>query len=206
MVGAMALLFVGLLLGPGVANAQTSCSDYLYDTNLYVACVGGPSLTVTPGTIPPGGTITVDLAGWHPGSNVTITIGCNGSPVALGSIAIGPDTKGSGNFTVPADCPLGPQVVTGTGPDMLDNVTSREGPVVIAANATTTTTVSGGGGGGGSGSGGSGSGSSGSGGSGSLPSTGSNTGRLVTIGAALVVIGASALYGSARSRRSAKVE
>lgn len=209
----LALLLVSvvpayLFLGATPASAQaTSCVDYLSDLNLYLACSGGPTLTVTPGTSSPGGNITVEVSGWLPGSTVAITISCNGSPVALGNITIGSNSQGTGNFTVPVDCPLGPQVATGTGPNMLNVITSREGPIVLVSS---TTTLPGGGGSGSGGSGnnsggGSGSGGSGS-GSGALPNTGSNTGRMVTLGSALIVIGGAALYGSLRSRSTKRSE
>jgi len=193
-----------LFLGAHPASAQaTSCVDYLSDLNLYLACSAGPTLTVTPGTSSPGGNITVEVSGWLPGSVVAITITCNGSPIALGNITIGANSQGTGNFTVPVDCPLGPQVVTGTGPNMLNVTTSREGPIVLVSSTTTSAI------GGGAGSGGSGNnsgGGSGSGGAGSLPNTGSNTGRMVTLGSALIVIGGAALYGSLRNRSTRRSE
>lgn len=64
------------------------------------------------------------------------------------------------------------------------------------STAVSSTVSGGGGGGGGAGAGG------GSGGSGTLPQTGSDSGRLMGIGVALLVLGGAALYGSSRARRS----
>ncbi len=175
-----------VFLAPSPAQAQaTSCIDYLSDVNLYLVCSGGPTITVTPGQTTPGSQVLVNLTGWLPGSSVAVSIMCGASTVALGNVTIGANAIGEASFTVPATCPLGPTSVSGTGPSMLNEQTTREGPVVLVSSTVVTptpTTVP----------------------STNLPVTGSDsTGRLVTLGASLLVIGAAALYGSLRSRNTA---
>ncbi len=171
----------GLLMGAGAAHAQAvNCAPYVSDTNLYLACIGGATIT-GPGTAMPGDTITVNLSGWAPGSTVTITIDCAGTQVNIGSVNIGAGATGSGNVTIPASCPTGPTTVTGTGTNMGDQATSANFPIVLGTQTSTTPTtvpVT------------------------QIPVTGAETGRLVTIGAALVVIGSAALYGSLRARQA----
>jgi len=180
----LALVAMGgfLLIAPSPAQAQaTSCVDYLSDLNLYLVCSGGPTITVTPGETTPGSQVLVNLTGWLPGSSVAVSIMCGSDSLALGNVTIGANAIGEASFTVPATCPLGPTSVSGTGPSMLNEQTTREGPVVLVSSAVVTTVPST-----------------------NLPVTGSDsTGRLVTLGASLLVIGAAALYGSLRSRNTA---
>lgn len=192
------LAFGALVLPANAASAQpSSCDDYIAQTiDLYLSCLPGPTITVNPGTTTPGGAITVDLAGWLPGSSVTITITCNGVAVTLGNVAIGDNASGQGTFTVPSDCPAGSQVVTANGPNMLGVNTTREGPVVLTTSGGNNNNNNGNNNGG----------NSGGGGSGSLPNTGFGAGKLVTIGAALVVIGSAALYGAVRARRTNTID
>lgn len=171
MVSGLLLLMFGFT-APAASAQVEDCSDYISESiDLYLACAGGPQITVNPGTTTPGGTITVDLSGWLPGSSVTVSILCNGTQITLGNVSIGEGATGQGVFTVPSTCPNGPTSVSAAGFDMKNDPATVEGAVVINSVPT------------------------------NLPLTGSDTGKLVTTGAALVVIGAAALYGSLRGRR-----
>lgn len=198
---------------PAPVAAQATCVDYLYDINLYLACAGGPTITVFQVTPPPGGPITVDLQSWLPGSSVQITIDCGGGPVPVGTVDVLADAHGAAAVVVPANCPPGPAIVSASGPDMLGVTVTRDAPIVVTPISTPTYTcpvvipVAG---------------------AGALadpttsdplycpplptavtvppPYTGSESTRLGALGAALVLIGASALYGSWRVRDAIGVD
>ncbi len=180
---------LGLAVGAGgAASAQTTCTDYLGDINLYLLCPVGPVLTVTPPTTAPGATVGVVATGWLPGSSVALVVDCPG-PTSLGSISIGPDAQGHADGVIPATCPPGPHVISGLGFGMLRSPFVASVPVVLGCAVAGGTVPAG-----------------------CPPSppvppvdhlvyTGAESARLASIGSALVIVGAAALYGSARARR-----
>ncbi|MCX7620794.1 MAG: hypothetical protein N2037_08145 [Acidimicrobiales bacterium] len=166
--------------------AQVDCSFYLYDLNLYLACIGGAQIGVSSTPVPcPGGPLTVTITGWKPDSTVSVTLTSgsatfNGPPITVGS-----DSTGTVTFNIPANFPAGPATLTVSGTALGETRITRDIPVEINATCE---------GGGGS------SVPTGDQGGGNLPRTGSDTGRLVGLGAALIVIGAAAVYGALRSK------
>jgi hypothetical protein len=165
--------------------------------------------------------MTVELPAVKSGSNVSVKLTSGSVVFENPSLKVGADSTGAVTFNVPADFPSGPATLTVSGTEVSDREVSipeisipeistsvsipsdistpepvkdtitrgvafaRDVPVEINATCegdTGTTTPSGDQRGG------------------NLPRTGSDTGRLVGIGAALIVIGAAAVYGALRSK------
>jgi hypothetical protein len=185
----LAAVTLGALYSGSAAMAQVSCDFYVYDLNLYLACIGGAQLGVSNTPPPcPGGPMTVNLTGWKPGSTVSVQLTSGSAVFDAPSITVGADSTGAVTFNVPANFPSGPATLTVSGTALGETAVTRDIPVEINATcegATGTTTPGGNQGGG------------------NLPRTGSDTGRLVGIGAALIVIGAAAVYGALRSKGQA---
>ncbi len=131
----------------------------------------GESITVSPASVRPGGTIDVRSTGWKAGSPVTITL--NGT--TLGTLNAGTDGVVQGTFTVPSAAALGTATVGADG-------TGSAGAALRLQ--TTITIVSG----------------SGSGATGSLPTTGADIARIVFFASLAVLVGLG-LVGIAASRR-----
>lgn len=177
------------------------------DTTSYLACVGAAALSpgadcpsgdvIIAGTVdstsgPAGSGPTMTATGFADGSDVEITLcgsgavasasaGCpSGSSVArsLGTFS----ADGSGNLNaavvIPAGTPPGPYTLAATG--FRANDLSQVAYAAIEVTCTTTT--------------------------GTLPTTGSDSGRMIAIGAALIVLGGAAIFGSTRTRRTVPVE
>ncbi len=87
------------------------------------------TITITPNTVFPGGTITVTLRGTV--FNATFTIVFRSDPVTLGTVTTDAAGTGSGVFTVPAGTAPGAHVVTAT--DIADpSITASAGVTVLA--------------------------------------------------------------------------
>ncbi len=180
-----AMAFGGLYQG-GPALAQVDCSFYLYDLNLYLACIGGAQIGVSNTPVPcPGGEMTVTVTGWKPGSSVSVQLISGSAVFDAPPILVSDESTGATTFTIPANFPVGPATLTVSGTALGETQVTRDQPVEINATCQ---------GGGGSTQPG------GDQGGGNLPRTGSDTGRLVGLGAALIVIGAAAVYGALRTR------
>jgi len=179
------------------AAAPSDCLGYLSDDlTLYLACSAGPQVEVSPATISSCQQVTVTATGFLPNSTADVTLEANGTSIALGQVSIGATAGGTATFSVPSSFPLGPATATTAGTNMLGKAFSQPSPVTVSqCGGTTSTTVyvapttaiitgttT----------------------SGSLPRTGSDSGRLIGIGAGLIVLGGAAVYGSLRSRRSAQ--
>ena len=172
----------------GVASAGApTCDFYLYDSDLYLICLGGPAIVADPGEVPAGQSVTITLSGWLPNSDVEVSIVVDGTGdvIIVGTVTVDGEGNGTIVWNVPADFPAGPVTVVGDGLDFQEQATTRTDAVlVLQANASTSSTAPGG-----------------DNGSGNLPVTGSDSGFLVGIGAAMIVVGAAAVYGATRSRR-----
>lgn len=180
------------------AAVPSDCLGYLSsDLTLYLACSAGPQVEVSPATISSCQQVTVTATGFLPNSTADVTLEANGTSIALGQVSIGATASGTATFSVPSSFPLGPATATTAGTDMLGKAFTQPSPVTVSECGGTTTTTSG---------------TptttsqiiSGTTTSGSLPRTGSDSGRLIGIGAGLIVLGGAAVYGSLRSRRSAQ--
>lgn len=178
----------GLAAFGGAASAGTgqgNCGSYLYDTDLYLMLLGGPAITVDPASVAPGASITISLSGWEPGSTVEVAVvDSAGVTHPVGPVTIDGESLGSIVWSVPANVATGPATVQATGIGCLEVQTTVEAAIdVLGDNVPTTpvpTTPST---------------------TGQLPVTGSSTtGPLVGVGAALLVVGAAAVYGARRNR------
>lgn len=201
-VAVLALLWaagLGAMVGSpaaGAAPAQgappTDCTGYLSgDLALYLACSAGPRVEVSPATVSTCEQVTVTVDGYLPDSTAQAVLESNGTSSPLGPISVSATTaNGTATFPVPGSFPLGPANAVVSGKDMFGNDITKVVPVTVTACGPDTTpapttivtgTTTGG----------------------SLPVTGSDSGRLIGIGAGLIVLGAAAVYGARRSRTSA---
>ena len=106
----------------------------------------------------------------------------------VGGIQVDGTGTGQTTWLVPPGTPVGPATVIAVGIDFLEQPSERTRAIAICDTAppSTPTTADGG---------------DGTGQQGTLPRTGSDSGRLVGLAAALIVIGAAAVYGATRGRR-----
>lgn len=190
LVAALVVLGVGVV-SQGVASAEPECDASLFilpgggfDLAAYLQCQNPD--TTTP-EVTPGGEVVIQGGGYAPFSEVVVVL-CvgecddpgdpNPDDIILGTVM----TDQFGNFVWEGQLPAGIEEgdyeleVEGLDPDGEPLVLTYEIEVVEADN-----------------------------GGGDLPYTGSNTGRTVTIGAALVMLGAAAVTSTVRRRRSATV-
>ncbi len=123
-------------------------------------------------------TATSDETGTR-GTTVAFTIG----GLAAGELDVEADGSFSGVITVPSSLSAGTTTITGTSGDI-----TAEGPIEILGSGV---------GGNGNNNGGTG---TASGGSGALARTGFSSTPMITLGAAVLVLGAAAVYGSKRRR------
>jgi LPXTG-motif cell wall-anchored protein len=190
-------------VGASAANAQTSSCDIsqfknpdgTLDTTGYLACVQFESITAAkpasdcptaelqlaaqadPATLSPGQSTNFTAVGFAPNSDVTIFI-CS-TPVNLGTFQADSTGRVAVTVTIPAGTTLGAHTLAavGTRANGLSQVAYAAIQVVSPAPTT-----------------------------GTLPTTGSDSGKLIAMGAALVVLGGAAIFGSTRARRPATVE
>ena len=200
------------ILTPGLASAAPDCDPSRFsgpdglDLTGYLQCTNP---TVSDATVVPGGSIEFSGGGFKSNSSIDIflvpadqgggqaagTLESDGgstdimlissqaqaSPaLALGSV----ETDGSGNFstvvTIPESVAPGPYLLEARGVDPDGNpLTVSLSISVVAAGSASPVTPS----------------------SGSLPYTGSSAGRWVTLGLALLGLGAVAVWGARRERR-----
>jgi len=192
--------------GVGAAHADGTCDisdfknpDATLDTTGYLACVQAASVSAPkpaeecptadlqlmavaePSELSPGQQTQFDAVGFAPGSEVEIVL-CS-TPVSLGTFTAGADGRVSESLTVPAGTVLGAHTIAAVGKraNGLDQVAYAAITVVNPSTVTQTQ-------------------------SGSLPVTGGDNGRTIAIGAALVVLGGAAVFGSAKARKPAMVE
>lgn len=206
-------LFVTALLGAivtmgsfgvGAAHADGTCDiskfknpDKSLDTTGYLACVQAASAsapkpaedcptadlqlmaTANASELSPGYQTQFDAVGFAPGSDVEIFL-CS-TPVSLGTFTATAGGQVSESLTIPAGTVLGAHTIAAVGKraNGLDQVAYA---AITVVNPSTTSQ------------------------SGSLPVTGGDNGRTIAIGAALVVLGGAAVFGSAKARRPALVE
>lgn len=193
--------------GVGAAHADGTCDisdfknpDATLDTTGYLACVQAASVSAPkpaeecptadlqlmavaePSELSPGLSTQFDAVGFAPGSEVGIVL-CS-TPVSLGTFTAGADGRVSESLTIPAGTVLGAHTIAAVGKraNGLDQVAYA---AITVVNPSTTAAVSQ---------------------SGSLPVTGGDNGRTIAIGAALVVLGGAAVFGSAKARKPALVE
>ncbi len=194
------------IVGASSAHAQSSSCDISkfknpdgsLDTTGYLACVSQASAqapkpaadcptadlqlmaAVDPPEAVPGQTVTFTATGFAPGSDVETFI-CS-TPISLGTFTADSSGAVSQSLTIPAGTVLGAHTIAAVGK-------RANGLDQVAYAAVTVVSTS-----------------SGSSSSGTLPTTGSDNGKLVAMGAALMVLGAAAVFGSTRARRPATVE
>lgn len=190
--------------GAGAAHAEGTCNiadfknpDATLDTTGYLACVQAASVSAPkpaegcptadlelmaiaePSELSPGQQTQFDAVGFAPGSEVKIVL-CSPT-VDLGTYNAGSDGRESELLTIPAGTVLGAHTIAAVGKKAngLDQVAYA---AITVVNPSTTSQ------------------------SGALPVTGSDNGRTIAIGAALVVLGGAAVFGSAKARRPALVD
>lgn len=181
---------------PGCDISQFVNPDKTLDTTGYLACVAaatagapqpGPDCptadllllaSAEPSTVSVGQSTNFSATGFAPGSNVECVL-CS-TPVLLGA---GP-ADGSGNvnqtFQIPSGTSLGAHTIACSGARANGIRQVAYAPINVVGQGSTI--------------------------SGSLPTTGSDNGKLIAFGAALIVLGGAAVFGSARARRPATVE
>lgn len=144
-----------------------------------------PSCSVSPSSVPPGGTVTVVASGFLPGSTVTFGIErARASRAPVGQATANEAGTATAEITVPASLPPGSYSVTCSGLD-------AEGAAVEVASIVRVTDGTTGGGGDDDGTGGD-----------DLARTGSNSGALARVAVLLVAGGAALLlFGRKRSQR-----
>lgn len=185
------------------AHAQTAdacdISDFInpdksIDTTGYLACVQFHSDT-TPQPSPDCPTADLQLAatadpnileinqvtqftavGFAPDSDVNVVL-CS-TPVALGTFKADANGEVHQALTIPAGTVLGAHTIAATG--NRSNGLQQVAYAAITVVAAPTT--------------------------GTLPTTGSDTGRMIAIGAALLVLGGAAIFGSTRVRRPVTID
>ena len=186
-IAVMSLFGVGTFSGVASAGVPTNpCEDYLSNLDLYLICLGGPAIVAEPPEVPAGSAVTITLTGWMPNSDVEVSIVTqDGQIIVVGTVTVDGDGTGQIVWNVPPDFPAGPVTVVGDGQDFDGAPATREDSVVVLQAGASTSSTTG----------------TGDGGTGNLPVTGSDNGFLVGIGAALIVVGAAAVYGATRSRR-----
>lgn len=167
------------------------------------------SFIVTPGEVQPGGTISIEGEGCSPGETVTVTISpvsdadaaAAAAPIVLGETVADSDGTFSLEAVIPDDLDPGDHTVTATcGEHVLTaTITVNDTPADPEDDEPTPPgdqkpTPPG------DGTGGDGGGTGGGGGGGGLPTTGSDVGRYVLIGAGLLAVGGFFLIGTRRRR------
>ncbi len=193
------------VVGASSAHAQTSSCDIAkfknpdgtLDTTGYLACVSAASASapkpaadcptadlqlmaaVDPSEAVPSQQVTFTAIGFAPDSQVETFI-CS-TPISLGTFTADSTGQVSQVLQIPAGTTLGAHTIAAVGKrsNGLDQVAYAAVTVVSSSSSSS---------------------------SGSLPTTGSDNGKLVAIGAALMVLGAAAVFGSTRARRPATVE
>lgn len=130
-----------------------------------------------PYQVTPGGRTTYSAYGFAPNGKVEIFI-CS-TPISLGTFTADANGNIITEVTIPPGTSLGAHTLAamGTAPSGRSRVAYAAINVVSAGTNTTTT--------------------------GALPRTGSDNGRLVAVGGALILLGGAALAGSIKSRRNA---
>jgi LPXTG-motif cell wall-anchored protein len=147
-------------------------------------------VVATPAVTTTCSTITVDVTGFLPSSSADTALEAvgGGTSSPLGAIAVSATTAtGTATFNIPTSFPVGPANVLVTGTDMIGKAVSKAVPVTIDACGSVTPSVTP---------------TAPPSTTGTLPVTGSDSGRLIGIGAGLIVLGGAAVYGSLRSRRN----
>jgi hypothetical protein len=94
---------------------------------------------MSPTTLAPGDTFTVNTSGWKPGADLTVTL--NSTPVSLPGLTADSSGNATGSFTVPTDFPLGSHtlVIAGDIVGSSTTTTASASFTVAAASVTTTT-------------------------------------------------------------------
>ena len=189
---------------PATAGAQTEpcdISNFTEGTQVntagYLICLGALAQPPNPAAdcpaadfrvdgvadpyqIAPGGTTTFSGYGFAPNGQVEIFI-CS-TPISIGNFTA--DSLGNivQAVTIPVGTSLGAHTLAAVGPNPAGRTQVAYAAINVVSTstpATTTTTA------------------------GTLPTTGSDTGRLLAVGGALILLGGAALFGLLRSRRSA---
>ena len=142
--------------------------------------VGG---TVTPSTVAPGGSITVQSSGWQASSSVAVTL--HSDPVTLGALTADGSGNVSGNFGVPVGTATGAHTV------VLDGKNAQGATKQVTLNVTVATSTTGGATTG-----------TGTGTAGALAFTGDLTRNLASVALLLIAAGLF-LLGQASRRRAA---
>jgi hypothetical protein len=186
--------------GAHAAHAQSSTCDISkfknpdnsIDTSGYLACFAltnpqnpHPSpdcptatieiaATADPATVTPGGTVTFTAVSFAPGSTVQVSA-CS-TPVSLGTLTVDSSGHINSSVTMPAGTTLGAHTIAAVGVRTNGLTQVAYAAVDVEEPATTST--------------------------GALPTTGSDSGKLLATGATLVLLGAAAVFGSTRARRA----
>jgi LPXTG-motif cell wall-anchored protein len=206
----VALFVVGLfgamaamgLIGTSSAGAQTTCDisnfknpDGTLDTTGYLACVAQTSgqtpqpasdcptadvqimASADPSTLTIGQTTKFSASGFAPDSDVQIFI-CS-TPVNLGTFRADASGNVNANVTIPAGTVLGQHTLAAVG-NRANGLSQVAYAAIVVVSAPVATSPGG-----------------------TLPVTGSDSGRMVALAAALVLLGGAAVVGSMRARRPA---
>src|ERR1700728_47392 len=124
----LAFISVVALLGLGFATPA-----FAYGPN------GAPVLGTSTGTVPPGGSLTVDGNNFTPGAAVTIVL--HSSPVVVGGATVSPTESFSVGVSIPSDTPPGSHTIIASdadGDSASTGLTVIGSSTVAAAPATAT--------------------------------------------------------------------
>lgn len=166
---ATAGLGLGLTLGVPVLSSTASAAPVL-------AAYGpttGPSITVSPTVVAPGGTVTITCTGFDPGETVIIVL--HTDPVTLGTATADPSGDVHTTVTIPTNTTPGQHTITVTGETSgltLSATITVEGAVTAAAAPSS-----------------------------SLPFTGANVAATTGVGAGAVAIGGGLVLAARKRRR-----
>ena len=189
-------LFIGVISVMPAAHAQSDepckLGDFLTpegkaDITSYLACFGNltnpnppgpecPTATLsivaaaTPTDVDPGGSTSVTVGGWGPGTEVVATLCGNGTAAVLGTFLVDAAGNVSATVTIPSNVPCGTYNLALTG--------NRTNGVSQVAYATVNVRCV----------------------SGPLPVTGSDTGQLIGLAGVLLALGGAAAFGSRRMK------
>lgn len=158
------------------ASAAATCDisrfknpDGSLDSTGYLQCF---SPSVSPTTVPPGGSVTFKGGGFKGDSKVQIQLVCgSANPVVVGTTTANSEGNVTVTVVIPANTPPGSCQIEAVGVDPNGN------PLTVVLGITVTSTTSG-----------------------TLPRTGSNTGEYLGLAIALIALGSAAVWGARRER------
>lgn len=96
--------------------------------------VVGDGVSLSQGTVQPGGAVQFRAAGFRPGSKVKVEL--HSDPLLLATLTAANDGTVSANLTIPLSAPLGDHHVVASGVDSDGAVLTRSVPLVVGGDST----------------------------------------------------------------------